>query len=54
MAIKRVDKTSTYNIKELIGLSTDTKPTDCDPGSTFYEMDTKNGFIWDGTQWWPV
>ena len=32
---------------EMYGLSTDTKPTDVNNASTFYEMDTKKIFIFD-------
>lgn len=32
---------------DLIGLSTDTKPTDVPNASTFYEMDTKKIFLFD-------
>jgi hypothetical protein len=55
MAVKRIGPSSIYNIDEFIGLSTDTKPTkDVDPGSTFYELDTKKDFIFDGTKWWEA
>jgi len=46
-----------------IGLSTDTKPIlYVNSGSTFYEVDTKNAFIFDPndicpttlTNWWPI
>lgn len=38
--------------KDFIGLSTDTKPTnDVIIGSTFYETDTKAGYIYDGAEW---
>jgi hypothetical protein len=32
---------------ELYGLSTDTKPTDVNNASVFYEMDTKKMFLFD-------
>lgn len=51
MAVKKVGKNTNYTIQELIGLSTDTKPTTYDPGSTFYETDTKNTYIFDGAAW---
>lgn len=54
MAVKQIGKTTSYNIQEFIGLSTDTKPTSCDPGSTFYELDTKNAFMFDGTTWYAL
>jgi hypothetical protein len=57
MAVKRIE-----DIVELVGLSTDTKPTDCPSGSTFYELDTGKGFIYNsvnvnpvtGNGWWGV
>lgn len=33
------------------GLSTDTKPTGVDITAKFYEYDTKNIYIYDGTTW---
>ena len=36
-----------------IGLSTDTKPTDCDAGATFFEFNTGYMFIWNGYAWVP-
>jgi len=40
-------------IKKWQGLSTDTKPTltDADSGSTFYELNTGEAFIWSGSEW---
>ena len=49
--------------KTFQGLSTDTKPIiNVGEGSTFYELDTCNGWIYDGvnvnpitgTKWWGV
>lgn len=46
-----------YNIgripSDFVGLSTDTKPTDVENASTFYEMDTKTVFLYDeeNEQW---
>jgi len=37
------------NVKDYIGLSTDTKPLDCGAGSTFYETDTSNAYIYNAT-----
>jgi hypothetical protein len=51
------------NKKEFQGLSTDTKPTlDIGGGSTFYELDTKKGWVFDlgnvnpatNNNWWEV
>ena len=38
--------------QEFIGLSTDEKPVEeTTPGSTFYETDTGDTYIFDGTVW---
>jgi hypothetical protein len=39
------------SIKNFIGLSTDTKPTDAPAGSDFFETNTGHKFIFDGTNW---
>lgn len=39
------------NIKNFIGLSTDTKPTDSPAGSYLTETDTGNMLRWDGDEW---
>ena len=39
------------NIQRYIGLSNDTKPTTPPVGSTFYELNTGQGFVWDGSNW---
>lgn len=54
MAIIRTGKITTLDIQEFIGLSTDPKPMDCDAGSTFEELDTRNKFKWDGNTWWAA
>lgn len=39
-------------IQRWIGLSTDTKPsTNIKVGSTYYELNTGQGWIWDGSNW---
>ncbi|MDP4146108.1 MAG: hypothetical protein Q8936_16730 [Bacillota bacterium] len=38
--------------KKLAGLSSATKPTTVSAGSTFYETDTKNRYIFDGVSWY--
>lgn len=43
---KLVNRTGRY-----VGASTDTKPTDCPVGSTAYETDTKELYIFDGASW---
>lgn len=53
--VKQTGCTVAGNMKEFIGLSTDTKPTtDCGAGSTFWELDLKKPYIFDGTTWWEV
>ncbi|WP_209121500.1 hypothetical protein [Alkalihalobacillus sp. BA299] len=42
----------TGSMMELYGNSADTKPTaDIKTGTTFLEIDTKEVFIFDGTEW---
>ena len=38
-------------IRNYLGLSTDSKPTDCPAGSTFYTFDDQATFVFDGTDW---
>ena len=52
MAIKKIGKVTNHDIGEFIGLSTDVKPTDCGPGSTFLELDTKATYMFDGISTW--
>ena len=40
-------------VKRFIGLSTDTKPTDAQVGSTFFESNTGFMFIYNGYAWLP-
>jgi hypothetical protein len=55
MTVRKVGPSSVYVIDEFIGLSTDVKPLkDVEAGSTFYELDTQNSFIFDGAKWWPA
>ena len=51
MAVIRIGEERKYNVREYIGLSTDEKPTDCDPGSSLMELDTKDIYIYDGEEW---
>jgi len=51
MTIKRIGRDKEYDTSEYIGKSSDVKPTDCQPGSTFLEIDTGRLFIFDGTSW---
>lgn len=39
------------DIQRWIGLDSDTKPITGKAGSTFYELNTGQGWIWDGTNW---
>ena len=39
------------NTMEYYGKSTDTKPTDAKVGATFFEIDTKEVYIFDGESW---
>lgn len=39
---------------EYKGLSTDSKPTDCDVNSLFWEMDTDTIYYFDGEEWLKV
>lgn len=39
------------NIRIYRGSSSESKPTTCSPGSTFYEWDTASGFMFDGEEW---
>lgn len=57
LAVKFIKKGNhtCLNVNEYVGLSTDTKPTDCNAGSTFYELDTGNSYIFDGVDtWYPL
>lgn len=37
--------------EHLMGLSTDAKPTNVDPGSTFYEEDTTTLYVYGSSGW---
>lgn len=37
--------------KTIYGLSTETKPSADTKGTTFFEMDTTDTYMWDGSQW---
>ena len=39
------------NQNEYVGLSTDTKPTDCGVNSLFLELDTGDVYYFDGENW---
>ena len=38
-------------IQRWIGLDSDTKPTPSHTGSTFYELNTGQEWLWDGSNW---
>ena len=58
MTVKRVSDWTTLKAEEYIGLSTDTKPivgedlNTLSAGAGFYELDTKNVYIFDGMKTW--
>lgn len=62
MAIEQTGVTTGGNVKNFQGLSTDTKPTECGGGSTFYELDTGAAWVFDigninpttSNGWWEI
>lgn len=46
MAVQKV-----ATIQRFLGVSTDAKPTTPPVGSTFYEVDTKAEYVYDGSAW---
>jgi hypothetical protein len=60
--ITRVGEIGAYNKQELQGLSTDVKPVDVGNGSTYLELDTGNGWVYDKNNvnpstsngWWAI
>ena len=48
MSVKLITTTTNY-----VGLSTDTKPTAPEPGSTFFELNTGYLFVYNGYAWVP-
>jgi hypothetical protein len=53
MAIKKIEDQYPASFpKEYIGISSDIKPTvNISVGSTIYETDTKNVYVYNGTSW---
>lgn len=45
------DAYSPLTKKDFYGSSTETKPTTAEKGSTFYEFDTGNAYIYTGSSW---
>jgi hypothetical protein len=51
MAVTMIGYDADWSKAELIGLSTDTKPMIYKAGSSFFELDTKNAYLYDGVNW---
>jgi len=52
MAVTMIGFDANWSKAELLGLSTDVKPTIYKAGSTFLETDgSKNAYLFDGTTW---
>ncbi len=51
ITIDKVGGSSESKHAEIIGLSTDTKPTDVHINDVFVEFDTGNAYFWDGLTW---
>lgn len=51
VTIDKVGGSSDAKHSELFGNSTDTKPTDVNVNDIFVELDTGDGYYWDGSQW---
>lgn len=49
MAVVRV-----ASVEQFVGLSSDTKPAAARAGSRYYETDTGQEYVFDGTAWQPV
>lgn len=39
------------DIRNFVGVSGDSKPTDAPAGSTFFETNTRASYVYDGTAW---
>ncbi len=52
--ITTIGSQTSFYISRYIGLSIDVKPTSCDPGSEFTELDTGRKYVWDGSTWTQV
>lgn len=51
ITIDKVGGSSESKHAEILGKSTDTKPTDVDINDMFIELDTGDAYYWDGSQW---
>ena len=49
--IDKVGGSSESKHAEIIGLSTDTKPTDVNINDVFVEFDPGDAYFWDGLTW---
>lgn len=49
--IDKVGGSSESKHAEILGYSTDTKPTDVDLNDIFVELDTGDAYYWDGFAW---
>lgn len=49
--IDKVGGSSETKHAEILGKSTDTKPTDANINDMFIELDTGDAYYWDGLSW---
>lgn len=49
--IDKVGGSSESKHAEILGYSTDTKPTDVDLNDLFIELDTGSAYAWNGSAW---
>lgn len=49
--IDKVGGSSESKHAEILGKSTDTKPTDVNVNDIFIELDTGDAYFWDGSAW---
>ena len=49
--IDKVGGSSDSKHAEILGKSTDTKPTDVNVNDMFIELDTGDAYFWDGSAW---
>lgn len=51
ITIDKVGGSSESKHAEILGKSTDTKPTDVKINDMFIELDTGDAYFWDGSTW---
>lgn len=51
ITIDKVGGSSESKHAEIFGKSTDAKPTDANINDMFIELDTGEGYFWDGSAW---